>query len=85
MLCAERDAFWQGHRAAVKNYTAAVRELALLVDHTATNPDFNQAHWQIKATRGLCDVAQVALEHHQEEHGCGTCADPRSLPLRFEE
>ena len=70
MLCAEQNAFWQDHRAAVKNYVAAVRELAVLVDHSATNPDFNRAHWRIKATHGLCDVAQATLEHHQAEHGC---------------
>ena len=58
MLCAEQNAFWQDHRAAVKNYVAAVRELAVLVDHSATNPDFNQAHWQIKANLSLACAAK---------------------------
>jgi len=72
MLCAEYNAFWQEHRAAVKNYVAAVRELVVLVDHSATNQEFNRAHLRIKAARGLCDVAQSALEHHLAEHGCLT-------------
>ena len=30
MLCAEYNAFWAEHRAAVKNYVAAIRELVAL-------------------------------------------------------
>jgi hypothetical protein len=70
MLCAEYNAFWAERQAAVKNYVAAIRELVALVDHSATNPEFIRVHVRIKATRGLCDVAQAALEQHQEEHGC---------------
>jgi hypothetical protein len=58
MLCAEQNAFWQEHRAAVKNYVAAVRELVVLVDQSAEYPAFNLAHLQIKAARGRCDVTQ---------------------------
>ncbi len=70
MLCAEQNAFWQEYRAAVKNYVAAIRELAALVVHSAEEPAFNRAHLQIKAARGLCDATQAALEHHELEHGC---------------
>jgi hypothetical protein len=70
MLCAEYNAFWHEHRAAVQNYVAAVRELVTLVHHSAAIPDFDRAHLKIKATRGLCDAAQAALEHHKAEHGC---------------
>ena len=70
MLCVEYNAFWQEHRAAVKNYVAAIRELVVLVNQSSENPDFNRAHLRIKAARGLCDAAQAALEHHQAEHGC---------------
>jgi hypothetical protein len=70
MLCAEQNAFWQEHRAAVHNYHAAVRVLIVLVDKSATNSDFNLAHLKIRATRGLCEAAQAPLEYHQAEHGC---------------
>jgi hypothetical protein len=72
MLCAEQNALWQEHRAAVKNYVAAIRELVELVDHSGENPDFNRAHLRIKSARGLCDVAQAALTLHEVEHGCQT-------------
>jgi hypothetical protein len=71
MLCAEQNAFWQEYRAAVRNYHAAIRELAVLVDDSAKNSDFNLAHIKIKAARGFCEVAQAALEHHEAEHRCG--------------
>jgi hypothetical protein len=70
MLCAEYNAFWQVHRACVNNYVAAIRELVVLVDYSAENPDFDRAHQRIEAARGLCDAARAALEHHQAEHGC---------------
>ena len=72
MLCAEQNALWQEHRAAVNNYVAAIRELVELVDHSGTNQDFNRAHLRIKSARGFCDVAQAALAHHEAEHGCQT-------------
>jgi hypothetical protein len=70
MLCAEQHAFWQEHRAAVKNYVAAIHALVELVDQSAENPAFNRAHLRIKAARALCDAAQAALEHHELEHKC---------------
>ena len=70
MRCAEQNAFWQEHRAAVKNYVAAIHALVALVDQSADNLAFNLAHLRIKAARGRCDVTQAALEHHQAEHGC---------------
>jgi thiamine biosynthesis lipoprotein ApbE len=70
MLCAEQHAFWQEHRAAVKNYLEAIHALVALVDQSAENSAFNRAHLRIKAARALCDVAQAALEHHEAEHGC---------------
>ena len=70
MLCAEQNALWQEHRTAVKNYVAAIHGLVALVDQSAENLAFNRAHLQIKTARGLCDVAQAALEHHEAEHGC---------------
>ena len=76
MLCAEQHAFWQEHQAAVKNYIAAMRALAELVDHSAEDPAFNLAHLRIKAARGLCDVTRAALELHEAEHGCGTSMLP---------
>jgi len=71
MPCMDQNALWQEHRAAVQNYVAAIRALVALVDHSAENPAFNRAHLLIEATRGLCDAAQAALEHHEVEHGCG--------------
>jgi hypothetical protein len=70
MVCAEQYAFWQEHRAAVKNYVAAIHALVELVDHSAENPAFNHVHLRIKAARGLCDVTRAALELHEAEHGC---------------
>jgi hypothetical protein len=70
MLCAEQNAFWQEHRAAVNNYVAAIHALVGLVNHSAEDPAFNLAHLRIKATRGLCDVRRPALEYHELEHGC---------------
>ena len=70
MPCAEGNTLWQEYRAAVHNAHAAIRELVALVDNSATNSDFNLAHLRIKAARGLCEVAQAAMEHHQGEHGC---------------
>ena len=60
MLCAEQHAFWQEHRAAVKNYIEAIHDLVVLVDQSSENPAFNRAHLRIKAGRALCDVAQAA-------------------------
>ena len=71
MLCAEQHALWQEHRAAVKNYIAAMHALAELVNHFAEDPAFDHAHLRIKAARGLCDVTRAALELHEAEHGCG--------------
>jgi len=70
MLWAEQHSFWQEHRAAVKNYIESIQHLVALVDQSAENPAFNRAHLRIKAARALCDVAQAALEHHEEEHRC---------------
>ena len=70
MRCAEQVAFWQEHRAAVKNYVAAIHALVGLVNHSPANPAFNLAHLRIKATRGLCDTTQAALIGHEIEHGC---------------
>ena len=44
MLCAEYNAFWQEHRAAVKNYVATIREVVAPVDHSTTIPDFRHGH-----------------------------------------
>jgi len=71
MPCAEQNAFWQEHREAVQDYIAAIRALVALVDHSADDRSLNRAHRLIKATHGLCDAAQAALEHHEAEHGCG--------------
>jgi len=71
MPCVEQNAFWQAHREAVQNCVAAIHTLAALVDHSADDTALNRGHRLIKATRGLCDAAQVALEHHETEHGCG--------------
>jgi hypothetical protein len=71
VLCAEYNAFWQEHRAAVKDYLAAVRDLVALVDHSsATNTQSNLAHLRIKAARGRWEVTQAALTLHELEHGC---------------
>jgi hypothetical protein len=72
VLCAEQNAFWQDYRAAFKNYVAAIRELVVLVDHSADGSAFNRAHLRIKETRGLCEAAWAALKLHQAEHGCSS-------------
>ena len=64
------NALWQGHRAAGKNYVAAIHALVGLVNHSAEDQAFNLAHLRIKAARGLCEVTRAALEHHELEHGC---------------
>ena len=76
MLCAQQHAFWQEHRAAVKNYIAAMHALAELVNDSAEDPAFNHAHLRITAARGLCDLTRAALELHEAEHGCGTSSPP---------
>jgi len=68
VLCADQNAFWQEYRAAVKNYRKTLRDLAALFDNSATDQEFNLAHWRIQAARGLCDTAQASLKHHQAEH-----------------
>jgi hypothetical protein len=68
--CAEQDALRQEYQAAVENYRMALGILAALVDNSATAQELNLAHWQIQATRGLCDTAQAALKRHQARHGC---------------
>ena len=69
-MCTEQVSLRLEYRAAVKKFRAAIRDLVVLVDNSATDSDFNLAHRRIRAARGVCDVARVALEHHQEEHGC---------------
>ena len=70
MLCAEHDSLRQEHQAAVQNFRASIRDLVVLVDHSAADPDFKLAHRRIRAARGACEVARATLEHHQAEHGC---------------
>jgi hypothetical protein len=72
MLCAERDSLRQEHQATVRNFRASIRDLVILVDNSALDSaaDFNLASIRIRAARGVCEVAQAALEHHQAEHGC---------------
>lgn len=70
VLCVEYNAFWQEHRAAVKEFVAAIRDLVALVDYSAPDPHFNRAHLRIKAAHGRCEVTQTALTLHELEHGC---------------
>jgi hypothetical protein len=70
MLCAERDSLRDELLAAVQDFRAFIRDLAVLVDTSATDPDFNQAHRRIRAALRDCEVAQDLLEYHQAEHGC---------------
>ena len=70
MLCKERDSLRDEHRAAVQGFRAFIRDLAVLVDTSATDPDFNLAHRQIRAALRDCEVTQDVLEYHQAEHGC---------------
>ena len=70
MLCAKHNSLQQEHQATVANYRAAIRYVVALVDNSAADPDFNLAHWRIRATRGACEIARATLEHHREEHGC---------------
>jgi len=79
MLCSERNAFWQEHQTAVKNYIVAIRELVVLVDHSATSQALNLAHLQIKAKHALCDAAEASLLLHEAEHGCQIRTD--TLPI----
>jgi hypothetical protein len=70
MPCAEQDLLRQKHRTAVQNFRAAIRDLVLLVDNSATDSNFNLGHRRIRAARRACEVARDAIEHHQEKHGC---------------
>ena len=70
MLCTERDALRDEHRAAVQGFRASIRDLAVLVDTSATDPNINLAHRRIRAALRDCEVAQDLLGYHQAEHGC---------------
>ena len=47
MPCAEQDLLRQKHRTAVQNFRAAIRDLVLLVDNSATDSNFNLGHRRI--------------------------------------
>jgi len=70
MPCAEQGLLRQEHWAAVQNFRAAIRDMVLLVDNSATDSNFNLGHRRIRAARRACEVARDAIEHHQEKHGC---------------
>jgi hypothetical protein len=70
MLCIERDSLRREHHATVQIFRASLRGLAVLVDTSATDSDFNLAHRRIRVARRACEGAQDALEHHQAEHWC---------------
>ena len=70
MPCAERDSLRQEHEATVQDFRASIRELAVLVDTSAADSDFNMAHRRIRVALRACEGAQDALQHHQAEHGC---------------
>jgi hypothetical protein len=64
----EHDSLGQEYQAAVQNLRSSIRDLVVLVDdNSATDSDFNLAHWRIRTARRACDVARKALEHHQAE------------------
>ena len=70
MLCAEHNSLLQRHQATIQDLRVSVRNLAVLVDTSATDLDFTLAQWQIRAASGACEIARAAVEHHQAEHGC---------------
>jgi hypothetical protein len=70
MLCIERDSLRREHHVTVQIFRASIRDLAVLVDTSAPDPDIILAHRRIRATRRACEAARDALEHHQAEHGC---------------
>ena len=68
MLRAEHDSLQKEHQAAVQEFRASIRDLVVLVDHSAEDPDLNLAHRRTRAARRACEVARDAIEHHQAEH-----------------
>ena len=72
MLCIERDSLRHEHQATVQKYRASIRDLVVLVDHSAADAhsDFNLAHLRIRVARGACELALATLEHHRAEHPC---------------
>ena len=70
MPCAERDLLRQEHQATIRSFRASIRDLAVLVENSDPDSDFNLIHRRIRAARRACEGAQDALEHHQTEHGC---------------
>jgi hypothetical protein len=76
MLCAEHDLLRQEHQATVANFREAIQDLVGLVDNSAADLNLTSAHWRIRATRGACEIAQAALEHHREQHECQNSSSP---------
>jgi hypothetical protein len=78
MLCPENESLRQEHQATVAKFRAAICDLVVLVDASATDSDFNLAHLKIRSAHGACGLAQATLVLHQAEHGClnpmGRCA-----------
>jgi hypothetical protein len=72
MLCAEHDSLQKEHQAAVQKFRASIRDLVVLVDHSAADADLDTAHRRIRGARHICEVARDAVEYHQTKHGCLT-------------
>ena len=68
-VSAGHDSLRLEHRAAVQHYLAAIRDLAALVDTSATDSEFDLAHLRIRAASGACQVAEAALKLHPAKHG----------------
>ncbi len=72
MLFVDRDPLREEHQATVQNFRTSIHDLLVLVDNSALDSaaDFNLAPIRLRAARGVCEVAQAILEHHETEHGC---------------
>jgi hypothetical protein len=68
ILCVERDSLRQEYQETVQKLRASIRDLVLLVDNSAADPDFKLAHLRIRIAQLACDVARDVLEHHEAEH-----------------
>lgn len=68
--CAEKESLRREHQASVASFRAAIRDLIVLVENSATDSGFDLAHLKIRVARGSCELAKATLAHHQIEHHC---------------
>ena len=66
MRSAEHSSLEREYRDTARILRASIRDLAVLVDNSATAMAFTLAHWRITAASGAHDAARSALEHYRE-------------------